>query len=67
MFKKYEKVPAVIVSPNDDPEFGGSILNTNQWDRIVIVDENNKKVAEITSDDVTPATGYLAKLYPTTN
>ncbi len=60
-----EEQSVIIINPSNDPEFGGSILNTKQWNRIVIVNDLGKKIAEITSDDVTPATGYKAKLYPT--
>lgn len=63
--KKEEQV--IVVEPADDPDFGTSMLNTKEWDRIVITTKDGKKVAEIDGDDATPATGYLVNLYPKIN
>ncbi|OSP81386.1 hypothetical protein B9J75_07065 [Leuconostoc citreum] len=55
---------AVIIEPANDKEFGTSLLNSKNWDRIVITDSKGKKIAEINGDTATPATGYLVKMYP---
>ncbi len=55
---------AVIIEPANDKEFGTSLLNSKNWDRVVITDSTGKKVAEINGDSATPATGYLVKMYP---
>jgi len=67
MKKQVEQVPCVVVEPANDPEFGGSMLNSKFWDRIVITTTDGKKVAEINTDTATPATGYLIKAYPNKN
>ncbi|MBS0941282.1 hypothetical protein EQI52_07685 [Leuconostoc mesenteroides] len=59
-----EEKNAVIIEPANDKEFGTSLLNSRNWDRIVITDANGKKVAEIDGETATPATGYLVKMYP---
>lgn len=55
---------AVIIEPANDKEFGTSLLNSKNWDRVVITDSTGKKVAEINGESATPATGYLVKMYP---
>ena len=55
---------AVIIEPANNKEFGTSLLNSKNWDRVVITDSTGKKVAEINGDSATPATGYLVKMYP---
>lgn len=55
---------AVIIEPDNDKEFGTSLLNSKNWDRVVITDSTGKKVAEINGESATPATGYLVKMYP---
>lgn len=64
MENKVEQVPCIVVEPANDSEFGGSMLNSKFWDRIVVTTTDGKKVAEIGTDDATPATGYLVKIYP---
>lgn len=58
---------AVIIEPANDKEFGTSLLNSKNWDRVVITDSTGKKVAEINGESATPATGYLVKMYPSNN
>ncbi|VDG20662.1 hypothetical protein (plasmid) [Lactobacillus brevis] [Lactiplantibacillus mudanjiangensis] len=67
MKNKNESVPCVVVEPANDAEFDGSVLNSKSWDRIVVVTNEGKKVAEINTDVATPATGYLVKMYPNRN
>lgn len=67
MKKEMENVPCVVIHPANDPDFDGSLLNSKNWDRVVVVTDEGKKVAEISTDDATPATGYLVKLYPKVN
>ncbi|MCC8439209.1 hypothetical protein DQM10_06795 [Leuconostoc mesenteroides subsp. mesenteroides] len=59
-----ENKNVVIVEPANDKEFGTTVLNSKNWDRIVITDSNGKKVAEINGETATPATGYLVEMYP---
>lgn len=67
MKKQAEQVPCIVVEPANDPDFDGSMLNSKEWDRIVVTTADGKKVAEIGTDDAAPATGYLVKLYPKIN
>ncbi|WP_087842863.1 hypothetical protein [Lactiplantibacillus plantarum] len=62
-----EETPVVIIHPASDPDFDGTMLNSKFWDRIVVTTTEGKKVAEINTDDATPATGYLVKAYPHKN
>ncbi|CUW12482.1 hypothetical protein KII92_03140 [Leuconostoc gelidum subsp. gasicomitatum] len=55
---------AIVVHSADDKRFGTSLLNSKNWDRIIITDLEGKKVAEINGEDAYPATGYLVKMYP---
>ncbi|ETO40005.1 hypothetical protein B808_1114 [Fructilactobacillus florum 8D] len=57
---KSENDPVIIIHPAN----GNEILNARLYDRIEIVSDDGKKIAEITTADVIPAKGYLAKLYP---
>lgn len=38
-----ENKNVVIVEPANDKEFGTTVLNSKNWDRIVITDSNGKK------------------------